>query len=160
MRPALQALGVEMVTVVIASLEKARLYFKHRPVPGLVAVDPEAATHRKYGVPTAERLHAVTLEQFMTVMVNPMGEFPAALPVAEASAELNRRDDYRPLPEDAALHRALGSQLVGCFLLDRAGVVRWTHVESMNGPQGHGSIPAEQEFAAAASRLAEESSTA
>jgi hypothetical protein len=159
MRPALQAVGVEMVTVVIAPLEKARLYFKHRPLPGLVAVDPEAATHRKYGVPTGERLHAMTLPQYMTVMVNPMGEFPAALPLAEASAELNRRDDYRRLPEDEALHKRLGSQLEGCFLLDRTGVVRWTHVESMHGPQDHGSIPGEQEFLAAARRLAKEPST-
>ncbi len=47
----LKAIGVETMAVVNTPLERARLYFKYRPARVLLAADPEAATHRSFGVP-------------------------------------------------------------------------------------------------------------
>ena len=44
-------MGVETMAVVNTPLERARLYFRYRPTRVLLAADPEAATHRLFGVP-------------------------------------------------------------------------------------------------------------
>ncbi|MBI4590709.1 MAG: AhpC/TSA family protein [Candidatus Rokubacteria bacterium] len=47
----LKPAGVETLGVVNTTLESARLYFKYRPTKMPLAADPEASTHRAYGVP-------------------------------------------------------------------------------------------------------------
>ena len=51
MQPKLQTAGVETLGVVNTTLERARLYFKFRPTKMPLAADPEASTHRAFGVP-------------------------------------------------------------------------------------------------------------
>ncbi|HLE42972.1 MAG TPA: redoxin domain-containing protein, partial [Methylomirabilota bacterium] len=94
----LKPAGVETVGVVNTTLDRARLYFKYRPTRIPLAADPEATTHRAYGVPefqvadTTQWPYRVTLEELRSVRMNPTGELPAPLSPLEIGAELNRRD--------------------------------------------------------------------
>ena len=44
-------MGVETLGIVASQAERARLFFRYRPVRCAVGADPEASTHRAYGVP-------------------------------------------------------------------------------------------------------------
>src|SRR3990172_9440453 len=101
MQPTLKPAGVETLGIVNTTLDRARLYFKYRPTPIVLAADPEAATHRLFGVPAFEVGEVsdwprrVTSEEFGAVRVNPTGELPAALHPMEANDELNRRGGFQ-----------------------------------------------------------------
>lgn len=68
-------------------LKRARLYFKYRPARVLLAAEPEAATHRAFGVPegmlvedesqASWPLGTFTMGQLQASLVNPTGELPA-----------------------------------------------------------------------------------
>src|SRR6185295_16473637 len=47
----LREMGVETVAVVNTPPERARLYFKYRPMKVLLGADPEAATHQAFRLP-------------------------------------------------------------------------------------------------------------
>ena len=53
-QPALKAAGVETIAVVNTPIERARLYYRHRPTPITLLSDPECATHHAFGVPQIE----------------------------------------------------------------------------------------------------------
>jgi hypothetical protein len=44
----LKELGVEMLAIVASPVERARLYFRYRPVPLATAADPGLLTHRTF----------------------------------------------------------------------------------------------------------------
>src|SRR3990172_7798509 len=78
----LKAAGVETVAVVNTPPERARLYFKYRPTRVLLAADPEAATHRAFGVPAGVIVEnesatswpqSATMGQLLAVEINPTG---------------------------------------------------------------------------------------
>ena len=49
---ALREQGVECLTVVNTPIERAKLYFRYHPMPGLLAAaDPERSSHRAFGLP-------------------------------------------------------------------------------------------------------------
>ena len=82
----LKAMGVETMAVVNTPLERARLYFKYRPARVLLGADPEAATHRAFGVPAGVVVEdesatswprSVTMGQLLALQINPTGELPA-----------------------------------------------------------------------------------
>src|SRR5579859_5896319 len=50
-RKRLRPLGVEVLAIVATNSERARLYYKFRPVGVPVAADPDLTTHRAFGVP-------------------------------------------------------------------------------------------------------------
>jgi peroxiredoxin len=53
--PALNAKGIESLTVVNTPTERARLYFKYHPMPALLAAsDPERASQRAFGLPNLQ----------------------------------------------------------------------------------------------------------
>jgi hypothetical protein len=55
LEPALREKGINMLTVVNTPIERARLYFRYRPVPNLLAAaDPERVSHRAFGLPNLE----------------------------------------------------------------------------------------------------------
>jgi hypothetical protein len=152
--------GVETLAVVNTTLDRARLYFKYRPVRMPLAADPEASTHRAYGVPafevgdTSQWPFRATPDELMSLRVNPTGELPEALPVPEAAAELNRREGFQPTEVDGQIAAAHGGQLDGFFLLDREGIVRWAHIEAGERMTDMGKFPTEAEILAAARALA------
>jgi peroxiredoxin len=151
--PKLKAAGVETLAVVATPPENARLYFKFRPCSLRVAADPELSTHRAYGVPrpasTPEFMNALE-----TTRINPDGEFPEPLPIAEAAARVGRFDGYAQNDIDRADLERQWPQLKGQFLIDRDGVVRWANIEcATEGLAGLGRFPSADAILAAAQTL-------
>jgi peroxiredoxin len=147
---ALEALGVETLGVVATPPENARLYFKFRPTRVRLAADPELSTHRAYGLPkpasTPELMEALT-----TIRINPTGELPAPLPIAEAAETLSKLDGYVQTKVDDADVERQWPQLKGQFLIDREGIVRWANIEcAKEGLAGVGKFPSTDEILAAA----------
>jgi peroxiredoxin len=135
----LRALGVETLAVVNTPLERARLYFKYKPARVLLGADPDAATHRAFRVPDVEVVanpttsqwpHRITLEEVSQVRVNPTGELPGPTPIFEAMERLNAKDGFEATEVDQQVAAVHGMQGVGHFLIDRQGIVRWTHLEA------------------------------
>jgi peroxiredoxin len=135
----LRALGVETLAVVNTPLERARLYFKYKPARVLLGADPDAATHRAFRVPDVEVVanpttsqwpHRITLEEVSRVRVNPTGELPGPTPIFEAMERLNAKDGFEATEVDQQVAAVHGMQGVGHFLIDRQGIVRWTHLEA------------------------------
>jgi len=159
MQPTLKPAGVETLGVVNTTLDRARLYFKYRPTRMPLAADPEAATHRLFGVPafqigdTSQWPFRATPDELMSLRVNPTGELPEALPPPEAAAELNRREGFQLTPVDEQIAAAHGGQLDGFFLLDREGIVRWAHIEAGERMADLGKFPTEADILAAARAL-------
>jgi len=150
--------------VVIAKKDHARLYFRGRQItPMLVAVDPEQSVHRSYRVPYLEILssdnsrkpqwpYSTTAEQLRGVEIDPTGELGRPQPIPEGREELNKRDAFELTPEERVM-RAKGHQLVGLFLIDREGVIRWRWVEAMESPEDIGRFPTASQVLTAAEAL-------
>ena len=155
----LKPTGVETLGVVNTTLDRARLCFKYRSTRIPLAADPEATTHRAYGVPkfqvadTSQWPYRVTLEELGSVRMNPTGELPAALQPMEANDELNRREGCQLTEVDQQILAAHGTQLAGHFLIDREGIIRWTHVEAWERIADLTTFPTEDEILAAARAL-------
>ena len=139
----LKALGFESLAVVATEPENARLYFKFRPTRLRLASDPNLTTHRAYGVPKPEPTPEL-MAQLETVRVNPTGELPEPLPIAQAGKVLQELDGYVNTPADLGDIERQWPQLKALFLIDRAGIVRWANVEcSEEGLAGIGKLPSE-----------------
>ena len=159
----LQALGVETMAVVNTPLERARLYFKYRPARVLLTADPEAATHRSFGVPAGVLVEdeskaswsrgTVTMGQMQAALINPTGELPTPQNPFVAMETLNQRDGFEPTEIDQQIAAAHGLQLVGHFLIDREGIVRWLHIEAAERPEDLSKFPSDEEILAAARGL-------
>lgn len=160
----LQAMGIETLTIVITPIERARLYFKYRPVRIAVASDPDVMVHRAFGLPRFEVMHdegalaqwplGVSREDFRAVRNDAGGELPAPLPLVAAAAELNLRDGFELTEVDVEIREKHWSQLTGHFLIDRTGIIRWTHVEAERGISDLGRYPGDEEILAAVRALA------
>ena len=160
----LNALGVQTVAVVNTPLERARLYFKHRPAQVLLAADPEAATHRSFRLPAGAIVEReaetawplrVTLGQLQATRVNPTGELPAPQAVFAANEALNQRDGFEMTAIDQQIAAAHGTQLAGYFLIDRSGIIRWLFIEAAERIGDLAKFASEEEILGAARRLEE-----
>jgi len=128
----------------------------------LLAADPDAATHRTFGVPAiaviedesaASRPRSATLGQLQATQVNPTGELPAPQNVFAAMETLNQRDGFEPTEIDQQIVAAHGTQLAGHFLVDREGIVRWLQVEAAERIGDLAKFPDDEEILRAARRL-------
>jgi len=156
---ALRPLGVDCLAIVGTELENARLYFRYRPTPLPIAVDPRLETHRSFGVPRPEPTPDL-MRAVEAVRINPYGDLPERLPVYVASGELNRLDGYAPTATDQREAESMFTQLKGQFLIDRDGVIRWANIEcGREGLAGLGKFPTPQELLAAARSVAATLST-
>ena len=158
----LKALGVETMAVVNTPLERARLYFKYRPARVLLAADPEAATHRLFGVPAGVLVEdesatswplRVTMGQLQAALVNPTGELPEPQNPFAASHTLNQRDGFELTEIDQQIAAAHGMQLAGHFLIDRDGIIRWLQIEAAERIGDLAKFPSDEEILRAASGL-------
>lgn len=157
----LRAVGVETLAIVNTPLERARLYFGYRPARVLLAADPEAATHRAFGLPAPEIVQGpaaqwpwrMSMEQFRAERINPTGELPAPLDGFEANAALNRKDGFQLTEVDEQVLAAHGTQLAGHFLIDRAGVIRWAQIEAARRIGDIGKWPTDEEILGAVGAL-------
>ena len=64
---------------------------------------------------------------------------------------MNKKDGYEITEADQQVIATGVGQLVGQFLLDRSGVVRWTFSEALDG--GFGAMPNSEEMMSAASAI-------
>jgi len=158
----LKAVGVETMAVVNTPQERARLYFKYRPARVLLAADPEAATHLAFGMPTgvfvedesaASWPQSATMGQVQAVLANPTGELPAPLPIFSAMEVLNQRDAFEMTETDQQIAATHGNQLVGHFLIDREGIIRWRHIEAGERIGDLCKFPSDEEIVRAARGL-------
>jgi peroxiredoxin len=159
----LRALGVETLAVVNTPLERARLYFKYKPARVLLGADPDAATHRAFRVPDVEVVanpttsqwpQRITLEEVSQVRVNPTGELPGPTPIFEAMERLNAKDGFEATEVDQQVAAVHGMQGVGHFLIDRQGIVRWTHFEAGERMADLVTFPSDAQILEAARALA------
>ncbi len=155
----LKAVGVETMAVVNTPLERARLYFKYRPARVLLTADPEAATHRVFGVPAGVIVEdesatswpqSVTMGQFLAVKMNPTGELPAPENPFAAMETLNKQDGFEPTETDHQIAAAHGTQMTGHFLIDRDGIIRWGEIEGGERIGDLAKFPSEEEILRAA----------
>jgi hypothetical protein len=159
----LKAVGVETIAVVNTPLARARLYFKYRPARVLLAADPEAETHRLFGVPAGVLVEdeseaswsqgKVTMGQMQAALINPTGELPTPQNPFVAMETLNRRDGFEPTEVDQQIAAAHGMQLAGHFLIDRHGIIRWRHIEAAERIEDLSKFPSDEEIVAAARAL-------
>ena len=153
-RRKLQEAGVETLGIFAADAERARLYFRFRPLRVAVAADPELSTHRAYGLPnlplTPEIMQlvgakAADLAREQGIDAPPERALEAANRAVEGY-ELETADF-----EDLKRHQA---QFVGQFLIDRDGIVRWANIEGgTRGVAGLISYPTIDDLVAAARAL-------
>ena len=160
--PALREKGIDMLTVVNTPIERARLYFRYRPLPNfLAAADPERASHRAFGLPNLEFTQnesdwprKVAMSQLMSMKVNVTGELPEPLDPISAMEALNKADGYEITDADKQMQTTGMGQLIGEFLLDREGVIRWSFTEVPDGGKNLFGAPTPQDVMSAASHLA------
>jgi hypothetical protein len=88
----------------------------------------------EFTLPAANREGDVSLAQYR-------GELDAPLPPPEANAALNAKDGFTMTAADVAVATAHPTQLVGHFLIDRDGIVRWAQVEAQRGLGELGKFP-------------------
>jgi peroxiredoxin len=159
----LKAVGVETMAVVNTPLERARLYFKYRPARVLLTADPEAATHRSFGVPEGTLVEKeseaswaqgkVTMSQLQSLKINPNGTLPEPQNIFAAGEILNKQDGFEVTEIDQQMTAAHGLQLTGHFLLDRDGIVRWRHIEASERMEDLSTFPSAEEILRAARSL-------
>ena len=151
-----------MLTVVNTPLERARLYFRYRPMPNLLAAaDPERSSHRAFGLPNLEFTQdesdwprKVAMSQMMSMKINVTGELPEPVDPMAAVEALNKMDAYEITDADQQMQATGMGQLVGEFLLDREGIIRWSFTEVPDGGKNLFGAPTPQDLMSAASRVA------
>jgi hypothetical protein len=152
----LKAVGVEAMAVVNTPLDRARLYFKYRPARVLLAADPEAATHRLFGVPAGTVVEneseaswsrgTVTMGQMQAALINPTGELPTPQNPFVAMETMNKRDGFEPTDVDQQIAATHGMQLAGHFLIGRDGIIRWEHIEARERIEDLSQFPSDDEI--------------
>jgi hypothetical protein len=160
--PALREKGIDVLTVVNTPIERARLYFRYRPMPNLLAAaDPERESHRAFGLPNLEFTQdesdwprKVAMSQMMSTKINVTGELPQPLDPFAAMAALNKMDGYEITDADQHMQATGMGQLVGEFLLDREGIIRWSFTEVADGGKNLFGAPTPQDLMSAASHVA------
>jgi peroxiredoxin len=157
-RQKLLPLGVDVLAIIAMPAERARLYYRFRPVNVPLAADPELVTHHAYGVPQPALTPEITQE--VTAKYTELArqlELPETDPTGIRSA-LCKLDGFEPVPSEQKARRDWseqdGAQLIGQFLVDRAGIIRWVNVEgATEGLAGLEKFPSDEEFLAAAKQL-------
>ncbi|GLS35758.1 hypothetical protein GCM10010869_13470 [Mesorhizobium tianshanense] len=161
--PDLRDKGVESLTVVNTPIERARLYFRYHPMPNLLAAsDPERASHRAFGLPNLEFTqnetnwpYKVSMAAAKDMRVDIPGELPGPMDPIAASEILNKKDNYEVTEADEQMMATGHGQLVGQFLLDRQGIVRWSFTEVPEGGRYMFGKPNPQELMSAVSQVAQ-----
>ncbi len=148
----LKALGVETLVVVATQVERARLYFRYRPTRLPLVADPELATFRAFRVPKPEATPQL-MESLRTARTDVMGELPEPTSILDAANALDEKDRFEYTPTDTEEMERQFPQLVGQFLLDRGGIIRWVNIEALEGVAGLGRFPTDEDFLAAARTL-------
>ncbi len=159
---ALREKGVESLTVVNTPIERARLYFRYHPLPNLLAAsDPRRASHRAFGLPAIEFTenenewpHKVSFGVARSMQIELPEELPEPMDPFSASDILNTKDGYEMTEDDERMMATGHGQMVGQFLIDRQGVVRWSFTEYAEDGRYMFGAPTPNEVMSAAARVA------
>jgi peroxiredoxin len=150
----LREAGVDILAVTATPLDRARLYLRYRPVKVALAADPDMTTHRVYGLPglsfTAE-LQSWLVSKYRGLARDMGAPLSETVSYPEAVEALGRLDDFEMTPPDWG-DRRRGEGLIGQFLIDPGGIVRWSHVEGSTEATGLAGFPSDDELLAAARR--------
>jgi hypothetical protein len=146
-------MGVETVAVVASDPDRARLYFRYRPVRCAVGADPDLLIHRAYGVPST----ALTTEIFEVVegvCRDLARELKLEVPEGSAIPVIDRLDGFEATESEANEFQRHQIQFTGQFLLDREGIVRWANIEcGRDGLAGLDKFPSDDALLSAARAL-------
>ena len=161
--PTLREMGVESLTVVNTPIERARLYFRYHPMPNMLAAsDPLRASHRAFGLPNLEFTetetvwpYKVSMPTVLEMRIDMPGELPEPMDPMKATDVLNKKDGYEITESDQQMLAVGHGQLVGQFLLDRQGIIRWSFTEAPGGGQYMFGSPDPRELMSAASQVAQ-----
>lgn len=163
LRAKLEPLGIATVAIVNTPLDRARLYFRTLRSGVRLGADPDRAVHHAYAVPKIDIVELAartepwpvqtTIDEFLSHRINPTGELEAPVNPLESNELLNARDGFRLTEADAQVRERHGTQLVGMFLIDRAGIVRWRYLEGEATPADIGRFPTPQQIVDAAAAL-------
>ena len=161
--PELREKGVGSLTVVNTPIERARLYFRYHPMPNLLAAsDPERASHRAFGLPNLEFTenetnwpYKVAMAAAKSLRVDIPGVLPGPMDPFAAGEFLEKKDPYEVTEADEQMMATGHGQLVGQFLLDRQGIVRWSFTEVPEGGRHMFGAPNPQELMSAVSQVAQ-----
>ncbi|RRH90164.1 AhpC/TSA family protein [Mesorhizobium tamadayense] len=149
LNPALREKGVECLAVVNTPVERARLYFRYHPMPHLLAAsDPERASHRAFG------LREVGMDTVTAIRIDLPGELPEPMDVMAMNEFLNRKEGYEIAEADQQMMASGQGQLVGQFLIDREGIVRWSFTEVLEVGLQTFRVPKPEELISVASQVA------
>ncbi|OCP15144.1 MULTISPECIES: peroxiredoxin-like family protein [unclassified Ensifer] len=159
---ALREKGIESLTIVNTPIERARLYFRYHPLPHLLAAsDPERVSHRAFGLPNLEFTededvwpYKMAQKTMMAMKVNMPDLLPEPMDPMAATAYLDKADAYEITDADERMMATGTGQLVGEFLLDRDGVVRWSFTEVPDGGKNLFGVPRREELMSVASAVA------
>ncbi len=164
LRSKVDPLGVAVLAVVNTPLDRARLYFRGQRSGVPIGADPDLTVHRAYTVPAIEIVEPAartepwpvqtTIDEFLSHRINPTGELDAPVNPLESNDVLNAKDGFKLTPADEQIRAQHGTQLVGMFLIDRAGIVRWRFVEGEATPADIGRLPTPQQIVDAVATLA------
>ncbi|MGX9576282.1 AhpC/TSA family protein, partial [Mesorhizobium sp. f-mel] len=126
------------------------LYFRYHPAPDLLAAsDPERASH------CAFRLREVGMDTVMAIRIHLPGELPEPMDVMAMDEFLNKKEGYEITEADQQMMASGGlGQPFGQFLLDRAGIVRWSFTEVLEGGLNAFRASNPEELMSAASQVA------
>jgi peroxiredoxin len=157
---ALRERGVESLAVVNTPIERARLYFRYRPMPDLLAAsDPERTSHRAFRLPNLEFTenqtdwpYKISVGAAMSMKMD-LPELPEPMDPMTASEVLNEKDGYEINEDDERMIATGQGQLFGQFLLDRDGVVRWSFTEVPEGGRRMFGAPSREELMSAAEQV-------
>jgi peroxiredoxin len=160
--PALNEKGIENLTVVNTPIERARLYFRYHPVPALLAAaDPDRTSHRAFGLPNPQFgedqtawPQRVSMSDAKAMRVDLPGEMLEPMDPFAALGFLNKKDEYEIAEADQQMIATGVGQLVGQFLLDREGIVRWTFTEVPEGGRLLFKAPDAEDLMSAAMQVA------
>jgi peroxiredoxin len=159
--PALRERGVETFAVVNTPIERAKLYFRYHPQPNLLAAaDPERASHRAFGLPMLEFTENETvwprkvgMDVVMATRISMSGELDGPMNPVQAGKILNEKDRYEVDEVEQGMLPAANGQLIGQFLLDRDGIIRWSFTEADEGGRHMFGAPTPEELFVAANQV-------
>jgi hypothetical protein len=162
LNPVLRERGIETLAVVNTPIERAKLYFRYHPQPNLIAAaDPDRASHRAFGLPLVEFTENETIwprkvgiDVVMATRINMPEELDAPMNPMEAGKTLNEKDRYEVSEAEQQMLPAANGQLIGQFLLDRDGIIRWSFTEAAEDGRNMFGAPRPEELISAANQVA------
>jgi peroxiredoxin len=146
----LRAMGIETIGVVATAPDRARLYFRRNPSRFPLGADPDLVTHRAYGLPVIERNEEAG-EMVERAAQRLAGELGIQAPPGQGRVIVDAADGFERLESDAQDRLRHQIQLIGQFLIDRDGVIRWCRTEDR---VSYALFPSTQELLSLAERLA------